>query len=105
VHALSLACSGWNATLPFANAQAGDFDPGQPVLQPWSDRQASIVSTAGVASTAQRQFSKVSLHRGGADAQGLLVEMRTYAGEEGRVVGPPMVGRLQAHERVWSVAP
>jgi cholesterol oxidase len=104
VRALSLACSGWNASLPFANAQARDFDPGQPVLQPWSDRQASIVSTTGIASTALRQFSKVSLHHG-ADEQGLRVEMRTYAGEEGRVVGPPMVGRLQGRERVSSVTP
>lgn len=60
-HAISVASSGWNATLPFANAREHDYAWDQPVaLDSGSTR---VVSRIRLLSTAARQFSKVTVTR------------------------------------------
>jgi cholesterol oxidase len=67
VRALSVVCSAWNASLPFANAAPSDFVLDAPTPYPLSDAQASIQSTAKGLGTAQRQFSKLTVRLAGAD--------------------------------------
>ncbi len=59
--ALNLVCSAWNASLPFANAQPGDFTFDARVNAPGSDADAAVVTTARFASGALRQFSKITV--------------------------------------------
>lgn len=61
VRALSVACSGWNATLPFANAMPQDFVMGHAVNYPQSDTAVRLRCTTRAMSTAHRQFSKLTL--------------------------------------------
>lgn len=83
LRALSVVCSGWNATLPFANASPADFVTDLCVPLPLSDDQVGVVSLARALGTQLRQFSKLTV-RPGADAEWLLaVEVR---GEDGRAV-------------------
>ncbi len=58
---LNFVCSAWNATLPFANARQADFTFDTPVRAPGSDAHAAVVSTARFASSALRQFSKITI--------------------------------------------
>ena len=67
VRALSVVCSGWNASLPFANAAPRDFVLDTPAVYPLSDAQTSIQSTAKGLGTAYRQFSKLTVRLAGAD--------------------------------------
>jgi cholesterol oxidase len=67
VRALSVVCSGWNASLPFANATPHDFVLDTPTAYPLSDAQASIQSTARGLGTAQRQFSVLTVRLAGTD--------------------------------------
>jgi cholesterol oxidase len=61
VRALSVACSGWNASLPFANAVPQDFVMGQPIDYPLGDDHANIHCLSTPMSTAHQQFSKLTL--------------------------------------------
>lgn len=61
VRAVSVVSSGWNASLPFANAAPSDFVMQRWVNAPLGDAQANVRSCAAPLSTALRQFSKVSL--------------------------------------------
>lgn len=60
-HAVSVASSGWNATLPFANAHRHDYAWEQPVVL--DSGSTRVVSHASLLSTAARQFSKVTVTR------------------------------------------
>jgi cholesterol oxidase len=62
IKALSVVCSGWNASLPFINAKPEDFVLKHTVSWPGSDARASITSTAYSLGTALRQFSKLTLN-------------------------------------------
>ncbi len=84
VQALSVACSGWNATLPFTNAEPGDFVLDTDVLAPWSDEQASYRSRAQGLGTALRQFSKLTVAPVGAGGWQLQVDVH---GENGQTLG------------------
>jgi cholesterol oxidase len=61
VRAVSVVCSGWNASLPFANASPHDFVLNQPAAMPFSDEHARLRCTAHSLGTAPRQFSKLTL--------------------------------------------
>jgi cholesterol oxidase len=61
VRALSVACSGWNATLPFANAVPQDFVTEHWVDYPGSDDAVRARCLTHPMSTAHRQFSKLTL--------------------------------------------
>ena len=66
VRALSVVCSGWNASLPFANAAPHDFVMDQQVDYPCSNASVTVACRAVPLSTALRQFSKITVS---ADAQ------------------------------------
>ena len=61
VRAVSVVCSGWNASLPFANAVATDFVLHADATLPGSDHKASVVSHAEGMGTALRQFSHLTV--------------------------------------------
>lgn len=83
VRAISVVCSGWNASLPFANAKPRDFVLGTPATFPFSDATAGIVSTARSLSTALRQFSKLTVRLAGTaqDRWALDVEVMDDSGQ------------------------
>lgn len=83
VRALSVVCSGWNATLPFANASPADFVIDRTVALPCSDEQVGVVSLAKGLGTQLRQFSKLSV-RPNADGGWTLVVV--VYGEDGAMV-------------------
>lgn len=60
-HATSVVCSGWNATVPFANQRARDFRCGERVRAPLSGPEVDLWTTSEVLSTAFRQFSKLTV--------------------------------------------
>ena len=64
VRALSVAASGWNASLPFANAVPQDFVLNHPVDYPGSDAMVNVQCVTQALSTAPRQFSKLTLEPG-----------------------------------------
>jgi hypothetical protein len=77
--ALSVACTGWNATLPFAHAVPQDFVTEQWVDYPHSDEAVRARCLTHPMSTAHRQFSKLTLT---ADAQKTWwLTARVYDGE------------------------
>ena len=61
VAAASVVCSGWNASLPFANAVPGDFAVDVPTVLPGSDARAAVRSTARGLPGAPRQFGRVTV--------------------------------------------
>lgn len=61
VPALAIACSGWNASLPFANARAHEFDWEQDVVV--QAGAAQVTSHAWLLSDAGRQFARVCILR------------------------------------------
>ena len=61
VEAVSVVCSGWNASLPFANARPADFALGEPTALPLSDGRAQVLARAVALGTDARQFTKVTL--------------------------------------------
>lgn len=61
VTAVSVVCSGWNASLPFANARASDFALNTPTALPLSSADAQVLSTAQCLGEHHRQFSKLTL--------------------------------------------
>lgn len=61
VAAVSVVCSGWNASLPFANARASDFALDNPTPLPLSDGQGHVLTTASGLGAHARQFSKLTL--------------------------------------------
>jgi cholesterol oxidase len=63
VQAQSVVCSGWNASLPFANGSPGDYVTDSNVELPGSDGSARIVSHATTMGTALRQFSKLTVRQ------------------------------------------
>jgi cholesterol oxidase len=65
VRAVSVVSSGWNATLPFANAQRRDYVEDQPVACPLGHPDVEVWSRTGVMSTEPRQFSKLTLEKAG----------------------------------------
>jgi cholesterol oxidase len=81
VRALSVACSGWNATLPFANAVPQNFVMDRAVDYPQSDSAVRIGCTARAMSTAHRQFSKLTLTQDAHGAWCLTVRVYDEHGE------------------------
>jgi cholesterol oxidase len=79
VRALSVACTGWNATLPFANAVPQDFVTEQWVDYPHSDEAVRAHCLTHPMSTAHRQFSKLTLNKDSQQAWWLAV--RVYDAE------------------------
>jgi cholesterol oxidase len=75
VRALSVVCSGWNATLPFANRRERDIRTGVRVRAPLSGPEVDLWSTSHVLSTALRQFSKLTLVPAG---PGWELQVRVY---------------------------
>jgi cholesterol oxidase len=81
VRAVSVTCSGWNATLPFTNAEPGDFVLNTDVLAPWSDEQAAYRSRAHGLGTALRQFSKLTVAPVGQGDWQLQVDVHDETGQ------------------------
>jgi len=81
VRALSVACSGWNASLPFANAVPQDFVMDQPVDYPLGDDFASMRCLATPMGTAYRQFSKLTLTQDAQSAWWLTARVYDTTGE------------------------
>jgi cholesterol oxidase len=75
VRALSVVCSGWNATLPFANRRCREIRRGERVRAPLSGPEVDMWSTAQVLSDAFRQFSKLTLVPAGS---GWELQVRVY---------------------------
>jgi cholesterol oxidase len=75
VRAASVVCSGWNASLPFANAVATDFVLGADAALPFSDADASVVSRAQGMGTTLRQFSRLTVSPQGRGHWCLTVEV------------------------------
>lgn len=67
VDAVAIVCSGWNATLPFANAHENEFAWDRDVVVPSGTVQ--VTSHARMLSDAARQFGKVCIRRGNAGHQ------------------------------------
>lgn len=61
VRALSVVASGWNASLPFANPRRFDFAWGEQRAVPGTCHRVQAWSTPQLLSTAQRQFTKLSI--------------------------------------------
>jgi hypothetical protein len=83
VAAVSVVCSGWNASLPFANARASDFALDNPTPLPLSDGQGHVLTTASGLGAQARQFSKLTLTT--LDRGGWTLQVRVLA-EGGDVV-------------------
>ncbi len=81
VAAVSVVCSGWNASLPFANARASDFALDSPTPLPLSDAQGHVLTTATGLGAHARQFSKLTLATSKAGAWTLQVQVFGEAGE------------------------
>jgi cholesterol oxidase len=81
VRALSVACSGWNATLPFANAVPQDFVTGQWADYPGSDDAVRARCLTHPLSTTHRQFSKLTLTHDAQQMSWLTVRVYDGAGE------------------------
>lgn len=75
VRAASVVCSGWNASLPFANAVATDFVLHTAAELPFSDAGARLVSRAQGMGTTLRQFSRLTVSPHGAGQWNLAVEV------------------------------
>ena len=83
VRAVSVACSGWNASLPFANSMPQDFVMNSAVEYPGSHAGVTMRCTTQALSTAPRQFSKLSLIE---DPPGrVLLAVRVYDASGQRV--------------------
>lgn len=67
VDAVGIVCSGWNATLPFANAHAHEFAWNQDVVV--QAGAAQVTSHARMLSDASRQFGRVCIRPTGAGHQ------------------------------------
>ena len=83
VRALSVACSGWNATLPFANRRARDIACGDRISAPLNCPDVRMYSSSRVLSAAYRQFSKLTLQTA---EPGWELQVRVYG--EGNVELP-----------------
>lgn len=91
VRALSVVCSGWNATLPFANALPEDFVMSRTVDYPGSDNIVRVQCNSNAMSTAHRQFSKLTLTLDTSNQWGLTVQVFDEAGQpkdkQNRILG------------------
>jgi len=79
VSAVSVVCSGWNASLPFANARPADFALDRPTPLPLSDGHGHVVSSAGALGVGLRQFSLLTLAPRGTGGWTLQVQVRDGA--------------------------
>lgn len=80
VRAASVVCSGWNASLPFANAVATDFVLRTDAVLPLSDASARVVSRAEGLGSTLRQFSRLTVSPQGPGRWDLVVEVLDDAG-------------------------
>ncbi|WP_416142130.1 alkaline phosphatase D family protein [Hydrogenophaga sp.] len=82
VRALSVVCSGWNASLPFANATPHNFVLDATTPYPFSDAQAAIQSNARGLGTEQRQFSKLTVRLAGAGLDRWALDVEVFSESE-----------------------
>jgi cholesterol oxidase len=82
VRAVSVVCSGWNASLPFINAQPRDFAMHVSAPYPHSDSAVSAQCHATPLSTAYRQFTKLTLTAQADNHWGLTARVYSSEGAE-----------------------